>query len=111
MSEDVTFDAEALLPEIKTYLRVTWNDKQTDRLILGFIEDGAAYLDDKLGEAGDYTTPGYPRTLLKEYVRYARDDALDVFENNYQALILAAQNKKGVRNYAAAVEASEKTGA
>ncbi len=27
-----------------------------------------------------------------EFVRYARDDALDVFENNYTALILAMQN-------------------
>lgn len=111
MDKAVTFDAEALLPAIKTYLRVTWQDEKTDQLILGFIEDGAAYLDDKLGEAGDYESPGYPRTLLKEYVRYARDEALDVFENNYQALILAMQNQKGVRDYAAAVESSEKTGA
>lgn len=111
MGEAVTFDAEALLPAIKTYLRVTWDDEQTDQLILGFIEDGAAYLDDKLGEAGDYESPGYPRTLLKEYVRYARDEALDVFENNYQALILAMQNQKGVRDYAAAVEGSAETGA
>lgn len=111
MSEAVTFDAAALLPAIKTYLRVTWDDEQTDQLILGFIEDGAAYLDDKLGEAGDYTNPGYPRTLLKEYVRYARDDALDVFENNYQALILAMQNQKGVRDYAASLESAAETGA
>ena len=111
MSGAATFDAAALLPAIKTYLQVTWDDEQTNQRILGLIEDGAAYLDDKLGEAGDYENPGYPRTLLKEYVRYVRDDALDVFENNYQALILAAQNKKGVRDYAAAVEGSEKTGA
>ena len=28
-----------------------------------------------------------------EYVRYARDSALDVFENNYQALILGMQQE------------------
>ena len=96
-----------LLPDIKTALQITWDDAQTNARILGFIEDGCAYLDDKLGEAGDYESPGYPRTLLKEYVRYARDEALDVFENNYQRLLLAMQNQKGVRDYAGSVEGAE----
>lgn len=90
---------EGLLDDIKTYLLVTWDDEQTNRRITGLIEDGMAYLDDKLGETGDYLSPGYPRTLLKEYVRYARDAALDVFENNYQNLILAMQADRGVMNY------------
>ena len=97
----------ALLPDIKTALQITWDDAQTDERILGFIEDGCAYLNDKLGETGDYEVPGYPRTLLKEYVRYARDEALDVFENNYQNLLLAMQNQKGVRDYAGSVEGTE----
>ena len=90
---------EGLLDDIKTYLDITWDDEQTNRRITGLIEDGMAYLDDKLGEAGDYQSPGYPRTLLKEYVRYARDAALDVFENNYQSLILAMQADRGVMNF------------
>lgn len=90
---------EGLLDDIKIYLDITWDDDQTNRRITGLIEDGMAYLDDKLGEAGDYQSPGYPRTLLKEYVRYARDAALDVFENNYQSLILAMQADRGVMNF------------
>ena len=90
---------EGLLDDIKVYLDITWDDEQTNRRITGLIEDGMAYLDDKLGEAGDYLSPGYPRTLLKEYVRYARDAALDVFENNYQSLILAMQADRGVMNF------------
>lgn len=100
-----------MLHDIKIALNVTWDDKATDDRLLGFIADGMAYIDDKLGEAGDYQSPGYPRTLLKEYVRYARDEALDVFENNYQSTILAMQNQKGVRAYAAAVESTKTTGA
>ena len=90
---------EGLLDDIKVYLDITWDDEQTNRRITGLIEDGMAYLDDKLGEAGDYLSPGYPRTQLKEYVRYARDAALDVFENNYQSLILAMQADRGVINF------------
>ena len=59
-----------------------------------------AYINDKYGEAADYTADGFPRTLLFEYVRYARDAALDVFEANYTALILGMQTSKGVADFA-----------
>lgn len=89
---------EGLLDDVKIYLDVTWEDEATKKKITGFILDGMAYLDNKLGDAGDYVNPGYPRTLLKEYCRYARDAALDVFENNYQSMIIAMQNDRGVLN-------------
>lgn len=79
---------QQLLADIKNYLNITWTDDATDKKISGLIEDGIVYLDLKRGSPGDYTAPGLPRTLLKDYVRYARDSALDVFENNYQALLL-----------------------
>ena len=91
--------AEALLADIKIYLDVTWNDDTTNSKLTGLISDGIAYLDDKLGKPGDYESPGYPRQLLKEYVRYARDAALDVFENNYQSLLLAMQHERMVGAY------------
>lgn len=97
---------EGLLDDIKIYLDITWEDQDTDRKITGFIEDGMHYLDDLLGEPGDYTVPGDPRTLLKEYVRYARDAALDVFENNYLSRILGMTNNRKVEAY---VESAEST--
>lgn len=99
-SSEAQTGAAALLPMIKTYLQITWEDGQTDARITGLIEDGIVYIDRLLGEAGDYANPGQPRTLLKEYVRYARDEALDVFENNYIQLINELQNDKRVTDYA-----------
>lgn len=98
MDDAVQIDP-ALLDDIKLYLDVTWEDNATDRKLTGLIADGIAYLDDKLGEPGDYESPGYPRQLLKEYVRYARDAALDVFENNYLSLLLAMQHERMVGAY------------
>lgn len=89
----------ALLPDIKRHLCITWDDESTDTRISGYIAGGVAYLDGKRGEAADYTADGLPRTLLMEYVRYARDYALDVFEANYRALILAMQNERRVEAY------------
>lgn len=88
-----------LLDDVKAYFDVTWEDPRTDKKYTEMILSGMAYLDDKLGEAADYTVPGEPRTLLMEYVRYDRDSALDVFEANYLNRLLAAQNRRRVTAY------------
>ncbi len=89
-----------LLADVKNYLNITWDDDATDAKVSGLIASAMVYLDDKLGAAADYTQDGYPRTLLMEYVRYAMDSALDVFENNYLSQILAMQNNRKVSAYA-----------
>lgn len=88
----------ALLADVKNYLDITWSDPDTDSKISGLIASASAYLDSKLPQPADYEQDGTPRTLLLEYVRYARDSALDVFENNYRSLILAAQHEGLVTN-------------
>ncbi len=87
---------EGLLADVKNWLDITWEDDATDTKVSGLIASGMVYLDGKLGEAGDYTRDGLPRTLLLEYCRYGRDSALDVFENNYQSMILDMQNGRKV---------------
>ena len=90
---------EELLSDVKNYLNITWDDDATDTKVSGLIASGMVYLNAKYGEEADYTADGMPRTLLMEYVRYARDSALDVFENNYQALLLGMQNGRLVSAY------------
>ena len=88
-----------LLGDVKAFLYVTWQDPATDKKYTEMILSGMAYLDGKYGAEADYTVTGEPRTLLMEYVRYARDSALDVFETNYQNRILAMQNDRKVAAY------------
>ena len=89
-----------LLADVKNYLNITWDDAATDTKVSGLIASGMVYLDGKAGRVQDYTADGGPRTLLMEYVRYARDSALEVFETNYMALILGMQNERRVKPYA-----------
>lgn len=89
----------ALLTLVKNYLNITWTDEATDAKVSGLIEDGMVYLDGKAGESNNYEIPGEPRTLLKEYVRYARDGATEVFEENFLNRILAMQNRRKVGAY------------
>ena len=90
---------DGLLIDVKNYLNITWDDVATDAKVSGLIASGMVYLNSKYGEEADYTTDSMLRTLLMEYVRYARDSALDVFENNYQALLLGMQNERRVKAY------------
>lgn len=91
--------SEELLEDVKNYLDITWQDPETDRKIRELALSGTAYLDLKRGAPADYTRYGLPRTLLMEYVRYARDAALDVFEINYLSLIVAMRNAALVETY------------
>lgn len=99
-----------LLAAVKIVLQVTWSDPATDARLMELIQLGAAYLDDKRGAPADYTVSGYARQLLFEYVRYARDEALDVFEVNYESLILSMRHDRMVSTYEAA-QAAEQAGA
>lgn len=90
-----TLPAE-LFGDIKNHLGITWDDENTDRRILNLAGAGMAYINGKLGAEADYIEDGFPRTLLFEYVRYARDAALDVFENNYTSMILAMRHERQV---------------
>lgn len=98
---------EQLLTDIKLDEGITWNDEATESKLRRLIASGMIYLNKKLGEEANYEIDGDPRTLLFEYVRYARDAALDVFENNYRSLILSMQNSRQVKVYVESTEQAE----
>lgn len=102
--EDVSAE---LLNDVKNELGVTWQDEATDNLYRGLIARATAYLDGKGGAVLDYDDDDMPRALMIEYVRYARDAALDVFENNYLSMILALQHRGAVDAYLESAEQTE----
>lgn len=88
-----------LLQTVKDIQGISWEDEMEERRLETMIENGQAYISDKIGDAVDVEQPGYAQALLLEYVRYARAEALDVFENNYLALLLAARDERQVANF------------
>lgn len=98
---------EQLLLDVENYLNITWDDEATNDKICGLISAASAYLDGKGGAELDYEADGMARTLLIEYVRYARDEALDVFENNYTSMILDLMNERMVNAYVESAEQAE----
>lgn len=88
---------EALLSNIKNYLDITWDDPATEQKLEGLIMAGIHYLNGKAGEILDFGNQPDALMLLKDYVRYGRDGALDVFENNYRSLILSLQHDRQIQ--------------
>lgn len=94
-----------LLEDVKTYLQIAWlDDEREDARLGGIIADGMSYLSGKLGYTPDFLDAGEPHALLLDYVRYHRDAAGDVFENNYMPRIIAARNDRRVCEYVESTE-------
>lgn len=91
---------DELLGAVKNYLDITYEDDQTDEKLKGIIERGKAYLDDVAGEKQDYEKEEAPRMLLLDYCRYARDSALELFEENFGADLRSLRMEAQVKDYA-----------
>lgn len=96
-------DEKTLLADVKNSLDITWDDPATERKLSGFMQTGINYLEAKAGEELDFARGSDAWALLLEFVRYARDGAMDVFESNYRHLILAMQNERMMERAAAAL--------
>ena len=80
---------EQLLPEVKSYLHITWQDENTDNNLKGFINRGMARLQDIAGVPSlDFTAEDQPKSLLLDYCRYANSQALEMFEKNFASELL-----------------------
>lgn len=93
-----------LLADVKNHLNITWDDEATDSKVRGLIASATVYLDGKCGTVQNYDADGMARTLMMEHARYARDEALDVFETNYRSMLLALQNESAVTAYVESAE-------
>jgi hypothetical protein len=90
---------EGLLDAVKTYLDITWTDKNTEDKLTGIINRGMKYLDRAAGAELDYAIDDKPRELLFDYCLYVRSNALSEFQNNYLSELLTLQIMQEVKEY------------
>lgn len=82
-------DAKALLPDVKNYLDITWEDDGTDNKLIGILERGKQYLLNIAGYVLTFEEGTKERELLFDYTRYVRSNALDEFQVNYRHELIA----------------------
>jgi hypothetical protein len=90
---------DGLLNDVKNYLDITWTDDQTDLKISGIIERGIKYIDRIAGSSMDYIVDDKSKELLLDYCRYARSNALEMFQKNFLQEIISLQISREVEAY------------
>lgn len=91
---------QSLLPDIRNYLDITYEDPETDKKLLGIIGRGITHLQDIAGGTLDFEVEEQPRALLFDYCRYARCNALEVFDANFKSELVALCIASEVKQYA-----------
>lgn len=81
--------AEKLLADVRSYLRITWVDADTDKNLIGIINRGMARLQNIAGAPLDFTAEEIQRSLLLDYCRYANSQALEMFEKNFASELMS----------------------
>lgn len=100
---------DGLLDDARNYLDITWNDPAGEKKLTGILMRGMAYLNEKAGVELDFSKEDSPRSLLFDYTRYVRANALDEFEGNYLHDLLSLQIREQVKE-AVTVDSEETTG-
>ena len=88
----------SLLNNVKDYLKITWDDE--DNNLQGIISRGKNYLQDLTGTELDFEVEGQPKSLLLDYCRYAYNNALEYFEENFYKEITRLQLQEAVKENA-----------
>ncbi len=82
-----------MLTEVKGYLKITWDDE--DPYIEGFITRGKDHLEGLTGTKLAFEK-SKPKSLLFDYCRYAYNNALEYFDENFRGDILRLQLQEAV---------------
>lgn len=107
-----------LLCDIKNYLDITWDDALADKKLMGIMRRGMTAISNKIGECdfygdwlwdeldfetgliGEEASETLERTLLFDYMLYARAGDVQAFWQNYREEIIALQISRKVETYA-----------
>lgn len=84
-----------MLQELKNYLKITWNHE--DGNLESFIARGKNNLEELTGTKLNFEEEGQPKSLLLDYCRYAYNNSLEYFEDNFSKEILRMQLKEAVK--------------
>jgi len=85
-----------ILPDLKQYLNIAFDDADTDAALIGMLDRGQVALDDYAGREQDYEKEGQARQLLFDYCRYARSHAIEMFPINFQRDLISLRERAEV---------------
>lgn len=75
--------ADIILPDLKDYLCIYWDDDTTDRVLIGMLQRGMMRLNGYSGKTLSYVDESTQKSLLFDFIRYMRAGCSDEFESAY----------------------------
>ncbi len=88
---------EVLLQEVKEALRIEWTEE--DARLGKIIKRGKGRLKGIAGPGLDFEEEGLARDLLLSYCRYAYNNALEYFEENFSQELTRLQVQEATKGY------------
>ena len=88
-----------MLEEVKGYIKVNWEHENTS--IQGIISRGKGHLNGLTGTKINFVDDeGLGKSLLFDYCRYAYNNSLEYFEDNFSKEILRLQLQEAIKERA-----------
>lgn len=87
-----------MLEELKKVLRITWEDEDEEEELNRLLSTGQAKINLIVGVELDYKNNFIAKDLLFNYCRYAYNNAVEMFEENFRGDILKLQLDAAVGN-------------
>lgn len=84
-----------MIEEVKFYLKIDGNE--LDEAITKSIDRGKAYLSRLTGTIIDFETDDLAKQLLLDWCRYAINNSLEFFQENFSSDILLLQLQEGLK--------------
>ena len=88
-----------MLHELKRYLRITWEDEDTEAYVDGILQRAKAKLNRYAGTEIDFDANADERQLLLDCCRYIYNHAAEHFEEDFSGELIALRNRYAVEGY------------
>lgn len=86
-----------MIEKLKKYLNITWEDDDIDNRLEELLEQSKTSLNSLIGVELDYEDKELEELLFNR-VRYAYNNSIEYFEENFHSQILRIQLIKGVES-------------
>lgn len=86
-----------MLEELKRVLKITWEDEDEEEELNRLLLTGQTKLNSIIGENLDFEADFEAKELLFNYCRYAYNNAVEMFEENFRSDILRLQLNAAIK--------------
>lgn len=106
----MTNHSESLVTSCKNALCITWDDEQTNQLLVEYIQSSKVYFSNFTERELTFDEDTAVREMVIERVRYLYNNAVDEFEKNFSSRIASFIQQEAVFSFLDSLDRCEDIG-